>query len=234
MDTFREDIENIFDKQKFELSRNPIHAFDANLIYSDEFRVNHYLIKLKNDSRLYIINMPMQIRDLIIDAIEYCRVSKIRIRDRYIYLTVDTKSIEVGQTQRDEGWHFDGMQGAEVPIKKKADFMFIISNKLGTEYFSKPLFVRNNLNENTHNYFNYFGGQISGPSGYCKSNKAYLLSGYQMHRCQKAKKHTDDRIFVRVHFSEVPITSVKMTVNPDVKYDYQIHATTGEIPDYLI
>lgn len=59
-----------------------------------------------------------------------------------------------------------------------------------------------------------------------------MINPYHIHTATKAINKIY-RHFIRVAFTEIPVTSVKMTINPKIEYNYQYHITTGEIPSYL-
>ena len=150
---------------------------------------------------------------------------------RYIYVTYDYGWVEPGECLRTEGWHVDGLQGDEVQPKCAGDFTTFWSNTLPTEYVVQDFDVEN-LDLSKHNIFDALGKQVNSEIKTMTCTDTWLLSPYILHRSPKAQELTW-REFVRVSFSHIPITSVKMTVNEDLEYDYVIHTTTGEIPEYL-
>ena len=150
---------------------------------------------------------------------------------RYIYVTYDYGWVEPGECLRTEGWHVDGLQGDEVQPKHNGDFTTFWSNSLPTEYVMQAFDVEN-LDLSKHNIFDALGQQVNSEIKSMTCTDTWALSPYILHRSPQAKEMTY-RQFVRVSFSHIPITSVKMTVNEDMLYDYEIHTTAGEIPEYL-
>ncbi len=59
------------------------------------------------------------------------------------------------------------------------------------------------------------------------------MNAYHVHTATTAESKLYRR-FVRLSYTNTPITSIKMTVNPDIKYNYQIKVTSGNIPTNLI
>lgn len=233
--TFKEEVENIFNVNFLNsCTRTPIDLGHFKFNDLTELRVNHYLIK-SNDSTEFKYGEVdgISIRRFVKNCIDELNKMGIKWEDRYCYLTIDQNLVVPGKTQREEGWHIDGMQGDEVVEKKQADFQFIWADEIPTK-FCTQIFDISNMNPSIHNVFNYLGKQVK--ENYCymlEKNKIYLMNPYHLHTATKSDKKTWRR-FVRLSFTNTPITSVKMVVNPDMIYNYKIHQTTGNIPKNLI
>ena len=133
---------------------------------------------------------------------------------------------------RAPGWHIDGLQGDEVPVKLPVDFQVIWSNAVPTEYTTGPFDI-DGVSMSTHNIFDHIAKQIDESDVVAmESNLAYMHSAYLVHRAAVAKERVYRR-FVRVNVTHVPVTSTNMTINPDMTYHYPIHSTTGAIPAHL-
>ena len=227
-------MESVFNLKQLEREHFPSKAFDFNLKYDNTFRANNFCVKLSNSDTFYIDSLPAYLKTFVNKVIEYCNMVEMEWEGRYIYLTVDNRKIESNASQRYSGWHIDGMQGNEVKVKTEPDFQFICTNKIPTE-FARQSFSLEGFDSDRDNVFNFLGGQID-PSKVEKieCSQVYLMTPYMVHRGQISPVEVNDRIFLRISFTKTPITSVKMTINPDIKdYGYNIHTTTGNIPLHL-
>ncbi len=190
-------------------------------------RVNHLLIKNRNESWLDI-KTAMFLPYSIQEAFELFKESKI---GKYCYLTIDQGFVRKGNSLRKAGWHIDGFQGNEVKIRKPPDSILIYSNCTPTE-FVKQNFKFDGFHKNKHNMFKWISRQVHTESVSTKPNHIYKMDSYCVHRAGISTKNIY-RLFIRICLTEIPITSKKMTVNPFIKYDYNIHTTSGEIPKHL-
>ena len=164
---------------------------------------------------------------------------------RYAFLTIDHGVVEVGKTLRDPGWHVDGLQGAEVPVKTGIDLQYIWTDALPTE-FAIGRFETRGLDLEKHNIFQRLGPQVEAPGWHGSLWSADAFQVVRMNTCHvhrsrmrtsveasETEKPLHRKLF-RLSFSRVPVTSIKMTINPNMAYDYSIHTTTGNIPQHLI
>ena len=159
---------------------------------------------------------------------------------RYCYVTFDNSLVMPRSYQRTQGWHIDGMQGAEVEEKKPGDLNLIWCDRLPTEILLGVSFDMDEFDENQHNLFNFLANQSYYKEGQDKevipipTHTLVAMSPYQVHRSQiNLKNNAIRRNFIRISWTHVPVTSRKMTFNPFIEYDYLIHTTSGEIPVHL-
>ena len=151
----------------------------------------------------------------------------------YVYLTIDNSKVLKSHTQRTPGWHIDGLQGDEVPVKKATDISFVWSDTLPMEFANQHFDLPDYVTVSTHNIFDLLASYVvRSKIEQLDSGVLYAMNAYCVHRGVRALYNTN-RTFIRVSYSNVPVTSTKMTVNPKITYDYEIHTTTGEIPDNL-
>ncbi len=198
-------------------------------------RWNHYLIKERGTDS--ILPIPPILTKFVHLCLSWLSHHDFSIRDRWAYLTVDTKPVEPGMTQRQPGWHIDGMQGDEVPVKQFPDLTFIWSDVLPTQYFLSPISMKG-FNGSRHNIHRWAQDAVHGKPEHViipDDQFVRLIDPYVIHR--GSVNNTTDvmpRIFLRMSLTKTPITSRKMTLNPDARYDYPIHVTSGDVPSYLI
>ena len=151
----------------------------------------------------------------------------------YTYLTIDTGVVQPGQVQRTPGWHVDGLQGDEVPVKKPIDVTFTWCDVLPFAYAHQSFKLPPETNLSEHNIFETLGARVK-PKKIrgTQANRIYAMDSYCVHRGTPALIPIR-RTFIRVSYTHIPVTSTKMTVNANMAYDYEIHTTTGEIPEHL-
>lgn len=230
-----------FDLKHFTDTHFPIHThidvpekFKSQVSISQK-RLNHYLIK-NNDMGgiLFGEEVSYDLIQMVTNCLQHTYKKGFPVRNRYVYLTYDNKPVKKGEYQRADGWHFDGMQGDEVPVKHNACYQYIACNIAPFEYALQNFKVEEGISGSIHNLFNYFGNQVK-DSEICSinTNKIYLMTPYLLHRVTKAPCDYN-RQFFRLYITHTPITSVKATINTALKYNYQPHTTSGNIPDHLI
>lgn len=223
-----------FDLRRLERGRKPIEMGQYHVEHVAGLAVNNLLVKLKGTLvPTFPDNLPASLKALVNACIAHAQDSGLGIRGRYAYLTYDTRPVKAKHTQRRPGWHFDGLQGDEVPVKVPGCLNFLWSNTLPCKY-SEQGFDLSGLNVSQHNIFDSLAEQVFEESiSEAKAGELYLMSCYQMHCAQEADRDIDDRVFVRLTFSELPYTSVKMTLNPKIVYPFVPHTTSGCIPTHL-
>jgi hypothetical protein len=233
--TFRIETENIFDLNYLKFTREPIEVSDFSISDVLKMRVNHYMIK-SNSSNDYFYG-ELEQYDEIKSFVKICTEESQKLGldtyDRYCYLTIDQKQVEPGTSQREFGWHIDGLQGKEVEEKKPADYQFIWCDATPTRFCTQTFDI-SGLDVTVHNVFKWLSKQVKEKLCYLlQKNKIYLMNAYHLHSATKAESITY-RKFIRVSFTMTPITSIKMTINSDISYNYKIHVTSGDIPKQLI
>ena len=206
-------------------------------------RILHYLIKQPGNDMLYLDALNEvapdkdvhEIREFIGLCWDFMLQSSFKdlTFDRYLYLTIDTADVPAGATQRTSGWHIDCVQGDEVPVKQPGNIAFSWCDTLPTEY-AHQTFDMEGIDLSTHNIFDWCARQVNPEN--IKSiipGAVTLMNTYCVHRCAVATEFTRRR-YVRLSFTHVPITNKKLTINTDIRYDYPIHSTGGEIPAHLV
>ena len=233
VEQFKKEATSKFNLDFLKLSRIPIdigaYTFDS----FSSLRLNHYLIK-SNDSSEY--NFGEIVKEDIEDFVKYTENKfaelGIDVSNRYCFLTLDQGWVEPNATLRTDGWHIDGMQGDEVGVKVLPDIEVVWSDCLPTT-FTRQGFDIEGMNPSIHNVFNWLGQQIDSTKLFKgEPYHTYLINPYHAHTATKAIEKIY-RKFIRLSYTQTPVTSVKMTVNPKINYNYSYHVTSGEIPAYL-
>lgn len=231
---FKQEVDSIFNLKYLESSRTPIELDRFEFSDFITSRVNHYLIKLNNSDDLVMGELQSESLNKFI---KYCldETKKLGLdtHSRYCFITIDQKEVESGKSQRDFGWHLDGLQGDEVSEKQKSDYQFLWADNTPTRFCTQEFNIKD-LNLSKHNVFNFLGSQVIDKNCYSlEKNRIYLMNPYHLHSASISDTKLYRR-FVRLSFTNTPITSVKMTVNPDIIYNYDIHKTSGNIPTNLL
>ena len=230
----RGEVNGHFNLQRLERGRKPVEMGRYAVERDPQLSTNNLLVKLKQTlTPVFPANLPASLKDLVATCIQIAQENGLPVRNRFIYLTYDTRPFKKDSTQRNPGWHFDGLQGDEVPVKQPGCYSFLWTNKLPFLY-SDQGFSLSGLNVSKHNVFDSLACQVYEDSvTETIPEHLYLMSCYQMHRAQVAQEDIDDRLFVRITFSELAYTSTSMTLNPDIEYPFDPHTTNGEIPKKL-
>ncbi|MEP3667009.1 MAG: hypothetical protein ABJN42_09790 [Roseibium sp.] len=139
-------------------------------------------------------------------------------KTHHLYLTFDRREVQPGGTHRNEGWHFDGMQGARYPDKLNACHQYVLSTHLPTEYASHPVDA-SGLDDLRHDWFRELGSQIpeATPVFRPAPGEICLMSAYQMHRSPLAGPQDGGwRTFIRLDVSLKEQDRAGNTLNPDL------------------
>ena len=240
LEIFRREISEPFDLANLNRNHVPIRVLDSYVLpYDENVRVNHLLIK-RNDSRCYMnfgMHLPSYISGnvsyLLRQIFSYCADNGLPYLDRYTYLTLDSREVGVGETQREPGIHLDGLQGDEIPIKLNADFQFIWANTLPTQFYCQKVDA-SGWDLSRDNIFKKLEEDLKGQkSRRVDRNEVYLMNAYYPHKATINNRWPIKRTFFRLSFTHCPITSTRMTINPLMEYNYPIHTTSGRIPSHL-
>ncbi|AYG47872.1 hypothetical protein DV532_26675 (plasmid) [Pseudomonas sp. Leaf58] len=231
---FRNEVTRPFSLRRLERGRQPIDFGKASLAVEPGVSTNNLLIKLRNSNELKIpAFLGEPVRAFIEACVAHARAADLPVRNRFIYVTLDSRPFKKGGTQRTPGWHAEGLQGAEVPVKQGGCYHFLWTNKLPFK-ISTQGFDLSGINLSQHHVFDSLARQVY--DDMVKPTLAghlYLLNCYQMYTAVPADQDTDDRLFVRVSFSELAYTSTRMSLNPDIDYPFTPHTTTGAAPAHL-
>ena len=224
-----------FSPEFFKVKQSPQYVFDYKINENScqQDRLNHLLLKNPHDDFVF----PDFISEHVKDFVLMCYGNAIKnisdTANRFVYLTFDNKRVLKNKTQRDAGFHIDGMQGSEVPTLVNNCFQYVWCDKLPMS-FAHQEFNINNLDRFKYNYFKALERQVDIQSlKKIDSGKVYFMNPYMVHRSEPSAVE-QNRLFMRVYFSHLPITSTKATINPLIKYIFDYHSTTGNIPPDLL
>lgn len=235
IEIFTEDITSIWDTKRFEIVREPIIVEEY---YSSTFpKLNNCLdmpIKLSNHETIllpYEYSKSEMLIELIHDALNFEKKINPFWKDYNMYLTFHNKNVLVGETQRNAGWHIDGLQGIMYPEKLKACHSYLFSDILPTEFAIQPFDV-SNLSYKKHNWFNELGKQVLDENiREYGINKLVAMSAYQVHQSKVTDKNLNKN-FIRIEFSLKEFNRLGNTINPLINTGWNY--INREIPSHLI
>ena len=153
---------------------------------ASDLRVNHLLVKPRGERELNLRGLDLSYWEGLLSLCWQDAVGQIGIAEmmmRYAFLTIDHGVVEVGKTLRDPGWHVDGLQGAEVPVKTGIDLQYIWTDALPTE-FAIGRFETRGLDLEKHNIFQRLGQQVEAPGWHGSLWSADALKVVRMNTCQ--------------------------------------------------
>ncbi len=149
----------------------------------------------------------------------------------YCYLTTNQGYVGAGQSQRNGGAHFDGMQGVRYEEKLPVCHQYLISSCNPTIYYPHT-FNFDRLDDNKHNFFTECDKQKQLDKAFtAKSNCLYLQTAYCVHESPPAKEDCF-RSFIRIEFSLKKFNRIGNTINPYLKTDWTYEPQP--IPAHLI
>lgn len=231
---FRNEVNQPFSLRRLEKGRSPVDVGPRKLSVEAGVSVNNLMLKIRHSDQLVMPHyLGESVRSFVEDCVALAKENGLPVRNRFLYLTLDSRPFKKGATQRNPGWHTDGMQGNEIAVKQKGCFHFLWTNKLPYK-ISTQGFDLSGLNVSKHHVFDSLALQIYDDSVQTtKAGHLYLVNCYQMHTAVPTDEDLEDRLFVRLSFSELPYTSHTMSLNPDIEYPFVPHSTSGAIPEGL-
>lgn len=215
----KEDISGAFDPVRFAASRLPVHAGSLQdmAAASDLPSCLDMLVMLPTGE--LTLPEPYASCNELNQFLSKCILFEDKLlpgwrQNYHLYLTVDTRTVMPGQTHRNAGWHFDGMQGSRYPRKIPVCHQYVISNVSPTHYCDLPLQAEH-LSEQNHNWFEELGSQIPGnhKAWTPKAHSIMCMSAYQLHQSPEVIVETK-RTFIRLDVSLKQQDRLGNTINP--------------------
>ena len=125
--TFVKETQTPFDLRHLKFTREPVGLGSFNFEDIGDTRVNNFMVKTNNSSEFVLGELEKydDIKNFVSKCYDAANEMGLDPDNRYGYLTIDQLQVKAGKSQRESGWHIDGMQGTEVPTKKNPDFQFI-------------------------------------------------------------------------------------------------------------
>ncbi len=143
--------------------------------------------------------------------------------DYYAYLTVDASFVTKGNTQRNEGAHVDGFQGARINPKQEVERSYIAASHDACMCYPMA-FKTDHLDESKHNFFKDFERQIKAKGHgriQLSENQIYLIDAYTVHESVPSTVSAH-RSFLRVSFTKRIFDRLGNTKNPMFDYHWKM------------
>jgi len=191
-------------------------------------------IKLKGHNFVLPSILSLKAANIITHFIKVASAKEIKInpnwKDYYCYLTINQGLVKAGNSQRNTGAHFDGMQGVRYPDKFPVCHQYLISSSNPTIYYPNP-FDFSKLDDNKDNFFSECDRQKDANKAiFAKVNCLYLQTAYHIHESPITREDCH-RTFVRIEFSLKKFNRLGNSINPCLKtrWKYELQP----IPSHL-
>lgn len=142
-------------------------------------------------------------------------------QDYHAYLTVDTREVKAGTTQRSPGAHVDGFQGDRIQPKVPVDHSFLLSTGLPTLFHQQPFEV-SSLDPRHDDFFLEFQRQLDPRKTRTYPDQTILfIDPYVVHSAAVASVDCQ-RTFVRLSFSVRQFDRLGNGINPLFDYHWKM------------
>ncbi len=215
----------IFDLKNFSIPRTPIILENFEYLFKNDsfnkdLRVLDMPIKFPN-SDVKIPEICKPYLDIISKTLKYEWLANPEFKKYHCYLTIDNSYVERGLTQRNEGCHVDGFQGARIKKKVVSDRSYVLVSDFPTEFYCQKWDV-SHLDPAKHNFFKEFDKQAKEEYKYVPEVKnLILMDAYTVHKAGVATENKR-RAFVRISFSVRKFDRLGNTHNPLFDYNWKM------------
>lgn len=140
--------------------------------------------------------------------------------EAYLYLTVDTRWVTTGSTQRRGGWHLDGLQGPRYRDQpKRVCHQILLYDTVPTGFALQPFDVRD-IDVGRDNVFSFIGEQVHAESIQTWPEHTLLwTSAYHVHASMPSPVNCW-RNFVRLEVSRKQADRLGNSVHPLLSRDW--------------
>lgn len=140
-----------------------------------------------------------------------------------MWLLLDIKNVDQGFTQRNAGFHYDGLNISGKYKNRPLVSIYIWYNILGTVFYTGTTSLPNNLNVTKYNMSSFAQRQIKHQDNLVIFPNYSIIKtdGASVHSCQVSmNKNINDRIFIRICFTPPGMIFNRLgnTVNPCLSY----------------
>ncbi len=159
---------------------------------------------------------------ILIKTAEFEKSSNCDFTNWNMWLLVDTRSIDDGFTQRNTGYHYDGLNISGKYINSPLVSIYVWHNTLPTLFYTGKTFFPDNFDCEKYNVSSYCQKQIK--------NKDHVISfcnytiiktdGASVHSANYSNRNITNRIFIRVCFTPTNMLFNRLgnTVNNTLDY----------------
>jgi hypothetical protein len=231
LDLLVEDIRNEWNPKRYQTPHGPyvVGTVSPELVLSPKDDVLDMPIKLPHGD--FVISMEDDVKKIVEMCVNFEREINPDWQDYHCYLTMNQGTVRHGETQRNPGVHFDGMQGVRYEEKLKACHQYLVSSALPTTFYVQP-FDASDLDSTKHNWFKAFEEQARAENRYFPNPfELALMTAYCPHAATPAEEPTE-RTFIRVEFSLKQFNRLGNSKNPQLETGWTYEPQP--IPEHLI
>ena len=225
----------VYDQKNFNTSRSPyfIHTIKNKIKFSRPNNINvlDMPIKFPNSDQYRVPLELQQFIEPIQTIIDNEHQLNSNVNDYHAYLTINQSIVEPNRTQRDPGWHVDGLQGSRINPKTLIHHSYLVSDSCPILYSLQPFDV-SGLDEGKHNYFEAFQKQVKENTIRQAKNYDILLTDAYMFHAAASSDKVCHRTFFRLAFDVRPFDRIGNSINP--LFDYKWNYVSREIDRKLI
>lgn len=223
-------INAVWDLSNFQTARWPVIVPGIFSLHGRYPRILDLPIKMAG-SEYRIPKEVYGLRSVLQAAINMEHSINPQVDQYHCYLTVDQGWVQAGTTQRREGCHVDGFQGARLPQKNMINRSYLCSDELPTVFYVQP-FQTQHLLEEVHDFFLDFDRQAQESCAWRpKPGQLVLTDAYTVHRADWSPNRIF-RTFVRVSYDVREFDRLGNTDNS--MFTYRWNMVTRETQGSLI
>lgn len=181
-------------------------------------------IKQQNSDNIVLPNELKSIKDIIKKIYNFENLLNRDIVNWNMWLLVDCRPVTRGCTQRNAGFHYDGLNLSGKYAGTNIVSIYGWTNKLSTKFYTGVLPKAQELNHYNNKIINMSSyGQMKLDKNFIfkpKLNSLIKFDGATLHSGNIAKNDIVNRVFIRVCFtpSNVWFDRIGNTINPHLKY----------------
>lgn len=156
-----------------------------------------------------------------------------RIDDYYAYLTTELAYVQTGKTQRREGFHVDGYQGARTTKNNLINRSYTYTSSDTTQFSLKGVDI-SSIDDSRYNVFKYMDSKLEGEKSCLWWPEPYeivFMNAYNIHRSPEVRfPHL--RFFFRLSYDVRKFDRKGNTHNP--MFDYKWKMVERNTPNSLM
>lgn len=231
-----QEAHQVWNLDKFQTIRKPVIVDNISIpTTQDNLRILDMPVKFPGSNEYRLPKEVLPFLDIIKTIAKFehnvCDNELGSALEYFAYLTIDQGYISKGVTQRREGCHVDGFQGARIETKTKVNRSYTVSNVEPTEFFIQP-FQTNHLDDKVHNFFLDFDEQANEEFLWRpEPNQIVLMDAYTVHRAPVMKENAK-RVFLRLSYDVKEFDRKGNTHNP--MFDYHWNMVARDIQNTLV
>jgi hypothetical protein len=143
-----------------------------------------------------------------------------RVEEYYAYVTLDTRSVRCGTTQRMPRPHVDGFQGTRINPKQPIEHHYVFYDSIPTEFHWQSFSLDNF--DHSRDVWDALSAQVMPEKTiFFPPNAVAFIDAYTVHSAVPAACD-QSRVFVRLSYSVRQLDRLGNTHNPMFDYDWKM------------